>query len=437
MYTLRPYFIVLVYLMLFGLGSCQPGHKTDRTYVAKGRTVEVVGSPGNYKLYRYGKPYFIKGAAGYTYFDRIKAYGGNSVRVWHTEDADKVLNEAQKHGLTVTLGLWLGREREGFNYYDKKLVAQQKEEIRKVILKYKDHPALLMWGIGNELYAESANIKIWDAVNEIAEMIHEIDPNHPTTTTVMNVPHKDVNLISKRCPALDILSINSFGAMHDLRAEMVKSSWQGPYIVSEFGARGYWEAFYTEWMAPIEQTSSEKATFSKERYERTVLADSGKCLGSYVFMWGSKQERTPTWFSLMSETGDETQLVKEMHYLWTGKSTSQNQAPYVAYLTINDKQAIDNVYLTKGQPATASVYAYDPEGKPLRLNWEVLPESKAADGNASKEKKPNPVKGVLQDVSGHKVTLVPQQQGPYRLFVYLYDGDGNVATANFPYFVKE
>ncbi|MEJ8757000.1 glycoside hydrolase family 2 TIM barrel-domain containing protein [Pontibacter sp. H259] len=437
MYFYRACFIITAFIVLFTFTGCQQQNGTGKNLIAKGRTVEVVGSPGNYKLYRHGKPYFIKGAAGYQYFDRVKAYGGNSVRVWHTEDAEQVLDEAHKHGLTVTLGLWLGREREGFNYYDKELVAQQKEEIRKVVLKYKDHPALLMWGIGNELYAESANIKVWDAVNGIAEMIHELDPNHPTTTTVMNVPLKDINLISKRCPALDILSINSFGAMHTLREELAKSSWNGPYIVSEFGARGYWEAFYTEWLAPIEQTSSEKATFSRERYERTVLADSGRCLGSYVFMWGNKQETTPTWFSLFSENGEETQLVKEMHTLWSGKSASQNQAPYVAYLTINDKHAIDNVYLQKGQQSTASVYAYDPEGKPLRLHWEVLPESKPADGNTAKEVKPAPLKGVLQQPDDHKVNFEPQQAGAYRLFVYLYDGDGNVATANFPFFVKE
>jgi hypothetical protein len=437
---MRPYhpiFILVFFIVLFCMQSCGSGSASDRSYVAKGRAVEIVGSAGNYTLYRHGKPYFIKGAAGYEYFDRVKAYGGNSIRVWHTDDASRILDEAHKNGLTVTLGLWLGREREGFNYYDKDLVAQQKAEMRKLVLKYKDHPALLMWGIGNELYAESANVKVWDAVNEIAEMIHEIDPEHPTTTTVMNVPLKDINLISKRCPALDVLSINSFGAMHTLRVELAQSNWKGPYIISEFGARGYWEAFYTEWLAPIEQTSSEKANFSRERYERTVLADTGRCLGSYVFMWGNKQETTPTWFSMFSEKGEETQLVHEMQELWLGKTISKNQAPYVAYLTIDGKHAIDNVYLPPGKTATASVYAYDPEGKPLRLHWEVLPESKSEDGNTGKEKKPAVVSGVLGQPTGHKISLTPQQEGAYRLFVYLYDGNENVATANFPFFVKK
>jgi len=437
MKTLHYTFIFVVFIVLLLSFGCQSGNSDGKVFKPRGRTVEIIGSPGNYSLLRHGEPYFIKGAAGYEHFDRVKAYGGNSIRVWHSDDADKILDEAHKHGLTVTLGLWLGREREGFNYYDKNLVAEQKEEVRKVVLKYKDHPALLMWGIGNELYAESANIKVWDAVNEIAEMIHELDPDHPTTTTVMNVPLKDINLIAKRCPALDVLSINSFGAMHNLREELEKSAWKGPFIVSEFGGRGYWEAFYTEWLAPIEQTSSEKAAFTRERYERTVLADSGSnCLGSYVFMWGQKQETTPTWFSLMTETGEETQLVKEMEGLWKNQDSVLNKAPYIAYLTLNEQHAIDNVYLPLGKPAVAKLYAFDPEGKPLRAHWEVLPETKSEDGNTGHEKKPKPLTGIMSEATSQQVTVTPHTKGAQRLFVYLYDGDGNVATANFPYFVK-
>src|SRR5690606_30548461 len=168
---------------------------------------------------------------GNTYFDKVAAYGGNSIRVWHTdEDTQRVLDEAHQQGLTVMLGLWMEREREGFNYYDKDDVAAQKERLREEVLKYKDHPALLMWVVGNELYAEGSNVKVWDAVNGVAEMIHEIDPNHPTTTTVMNVPNQVVNLIKRRCPAIDILSINSFGALYDLPAEVRDTNWDGPYV---------------------------------------------------------------------------------------------------------------------------------------------------------------------------------------------------------------
>ncbi|WP_018478648.1 glycoside hydrolase family 2 TIM barrel-domain containing protein [Pontibacter roseus] len=416
--------------------SCSSRASDANRYSLQGRKVEVVKAGGKFTLYKDGEPYFIKGAAGYEHFDRVKAYGGNSVRVWHTDDAKRILDEAHANGLTVMLGLWMEREREGFNYYDKEDVAAQKERLRQEVLKYKDHPALLMWVVGNELYAEGSNVKVWDAVNGIAEMIHEVDPDHPTTTTVMNVPLKVVNLIKRRCPAIDILSINAFGSMHNLPDEIKETDWDGPYVIAEFGGRGYWEAYTTWWYAPIEQTSSEKAAFARANYKRTVLGDKDRCLGAYVFIWGYKYETTPTWFSLMTETGEETELVQVMRELWTGKSDF-NKAPHVAYLSIKDIFPSDQVYLKPGEECTAAVYATDPDGDPLQVKWEVLPETVSEDGNTIKQEKPELVQGVLGAAEGAKVVVkAPRKDGAYRLYAYVYDGQGNVATANFPFYVK-
>ncbi|GAA4437844.1 glycoside hydrolase family 2 TIM barrel-domain containing protein [Pontibacter saemangeumensis] len=414
------------------------GHQPDpNKYTRQGRKVEIVAQDGQYKLLRNGEPYFIKGAAGYEHYGRLKRYGGNSVRVWHTDNAQQVLDSAQRHGLTVTLGLWLAREREGFNYYDKDLVAQQLEGLKQVVLKYKDHPALLMWGVGNELYAEGSNVKVWDAVNQVAEMIHEVDPDHPTTTTVMHVPQKVVNLITRRCPALDVLSINAFGAMNNVREELAQTDWEGPYVISEFGARGYWESYVTWWLAPIEQTSSEKAEFARQHYLQTVAADTGRCLGSYVFMWGQKQETTPTWFSLMSERGEETGIVHEMRQLW-GDTTELNKAPYIAYVTLDERFAYDHIYLKPGQTYESTVFTFDPEQDSLQLKWELLPEAEVQDGNADKQQKPKPLKGLLQRKDNRKVVLqTPKKEGAYRLFVYVYDGQNNFATANIPFYVSK
>ena len=82
------------------------------------------------------------------------------------------------------MGIEVARERHGFDYNDEAAVAEQFERIKKEIQLYKDHPALIIWAIGNELNLRPLNPKVWNAVNQISEYIHEVDPNHLTTTTL-------------------------------------------------------------------------------------------------------------------------------------------------------------------------------------------------------------------------------------------------------------
>jgi signal transduction histidine kinase len=55
--------------------------------------------------------------------------GGNSFRTWGADNIDAQLDEAQKLGLSVAVGIWLGQERQGFNYDDPKQVADQLERV--------------------------------------------------------------------------------------------------------------------------------------------------------------------------------------------------------------------------------------------------------------------------------------------------------------------
>ncbi|AHM58408.1 hypothetical protein D770_00670 [Flammeovirgaceae bacterium 311] len=433
-YCLQVFLCCLI--LLFG-GCNDQQLNPEEKYAVRGRKVEIVLKDGSYTLMRNGEPYFIKGAGGYEHYDKIKAHGGNSVRVWHSENAQQVLDEAHRHGLTVTLGLWMKPENEGFNYYDKELVAQQYEEMRQVVLRYKDHPALLMWGLGNELNLEASNTKVWDAVNDIAEMIHEVDPDHPTTTMIVGVRTKLINLIVRKCPAIDVISINTFGALVNIPRKIRESEWKGPYVVSEFGARGYWETYATWWYAPLEQTSSEKAIFIKERYRRVISADTNLCLGGYVFYWGYKFEGTPTWYSIYTQGGEETVMAEVMRELWNGDS-KKNKAPYVAYLKINDTFANDNIYLKIGETYDATVYTFDPDGDTLDVRWEVLPETFDEQGEEINDKKPAPIPDLISNGSDNKIRLLtPAQPGPYRLYAYIYDNQGHVATANVPFYVNE
>ena len=425
------------FLLLITLFSCD-GRDYPAERATTGSVVKIVKTDNGYQLMRNGEPYFIKGAGGYTSYESLAKHGGNSIRVWDTNDATRILDKAHELGLTVCLGIWIIREKEGFNYDDKKAVQKQYEQIKREVLKYKDHPALLMWNIGNEVNAGASNVRVWDAVNDIAKMIHQLDPNHPTTTTLMDVQFRAIRHIVNRSPEIDILSINSYGGIASLPDDIRTSDWDGPYIISEFGAKGYWETEETKWKEPIEQTSTEKTYFIREKYQLFIKEETSSCLGAYVFYWGHKQEKTHTWFSLFSEKGEKTEMVDMMQNIWTG-SWPENRAPLIVRgIHLNGKQANHHSILKPESSGVAEVIALDPEQDSLSYHWEVLPEIEVNDGAVDRLKKPKQVEGVLPQFSNSpSITLrAPDKEGAYRLFVTISDGNNNIATANIPFYVE-
>ena len=80
-------------------------------------------------------------------------------------------------------------------------------------------------------------------------------------------------------------------------------------MITEWGPNGYWEAPKTTWEVSIEQTSTEKKAVYFERYKKHIEPFKTKCLGSYAFFWGSKQEYTETWFGLFAKDGVATEPI--------------------------------------------------------------------------------------------------------------------------------
>jgi hypothetical protein len=400
-------------------------------------TVSLKLEDGHYQLYRHGEPYFIKGAGGYLYYDKLKACGGNSVRLWTTENAKEYLDNAEALGLTVNLGLDLGLERKGFNYSDKNAVKAQFELVKKEVLKFKDHPALLMWSIGNELDQFAHNFAVWDAVNDIAKYIHQVDPNHPVTTMLAGVPVKHIRQIVKRCPELDLLSINAFRWIEPVKKDITAAGWKGPYLIGEWGASGYWESEKLPWGTFLEETSSQKAQACKERYKVGILDNTDRCVGAYVFYWGWKQARTHTLLSLFSENGDETPMIDVLHYVWTGKERS-NRAPEIFPIGIDEMQVHKGIYLKPSSQHNAFTDAADPDNDTLAYYWEIYHESKEKKEGGDTEAKPAAVSGLMTDAKSKILSFkAPQEEGAYRLFVTVYDGHGHIAFANAPFYVKK
>lgn len=434
--------LLLLFLLTTSLFTCQINPVNQNQPIA----VELIEKNGQFHLYRDGEPTFIKGARtlGAMYMGKVAEYGGNSVRVGYGDGIQEVLDKAHELGLSVLVGLPVRAERDGFDYSDEEAVTAQFERVKEIVQTYKNHPAVLMWVIGNELDHIPGNrpydLTLWDAVNDIARMIHETDPHHPAMTVIgTGMPEKLADLM-ERAPDLDLLGINAYADLVDVPEWLDEYGWNKPFAVTEWGPSGHWEVPRTEWGAVIEETSAEKAELYKQRYRDVIEADP-RSVGSYAFLWTSnRMERTHTWYNMFHDDGSEKAAVEVMRYLWTGE-WPENRAPRIEAFTINGLNAFDSIFLEEGQVHTAKVEASDPDGDPLHVDWELLPELDEFAAYAGQgETKPDYIGDFIvsagDTVKEIEFRVPADPDRTYRLFVYVYDGHGNVGVANIPFYLR-
>ncbi len=435
--------IILSILSILTITACHSEPHGVGSALSDGPSiVELRNVDGKYRLYVNDQEFYVKGAGcNYGPCYKVATYGGNSIRTWSTGNSEKtameLLDEAWEHGIMVMMGIYVASERHGFNYDDTQAVEQQLERIKKEVLAIKDHPALLGWGIGNELNLQTSNLRVWDAVNDIARMIKEVDGNHVTTTMLAGIAKREAEYIQDNCPDLDFLSIQLYGSIVHLKERLKNANYDGPYLVTEWGATGHWEMPATEWGSPIEQTSTEKAEAIKERYQKAILADEANCMGSYVFLWGQKQERTPSWYGLFTENGEKTEAINVLEYLWT-KKQPKHTAPRILDIQILGKgDRFDNVYLEKDQLYTTILSIEHPHINTLKVRAEIMPEPSELSEGGDYEPRPASINGLILSTGIPEITFkAPNKTGAYRILVYVVDDHNYAATANISFFVQ-
>ncbi len=153
-------------------------------YLVNGREQTFIGM-GYDPIYRY-----LSDAQRKANYERdftiLQQAGVNTITGW---DADKgyeqdkfdelTLDTAQEHGLGVIMPLNLPPEGD---YTDPDFVASLLEQGRQKVLRFRDHPALRMWGVGNEVFWEmdpAMYPAFEQAYLKIVDLFHELDPNHP------------------------------------------------------------------------------------------------------------------------------------------------------------------------------------------------------------------------------------------------------------------
>ena len=405
-------------------------------YYGQLNSVRIEKKQNGFELFKNDEPYYIKGAGAKSNFGELKKAGANSIRIWSTNNKS-YLDSAHKYGLTVTLGLWVAQERNGFNYDDEYAVAGQIALLKKDILKLKDHPTLLMWGIGNEVDLQYSNFKVWETIEEIAKFIKKVDPNHPTVTVIAGLDPSKVFMIKKYCPSIDILGINAYGAIENAPLNIRKYGWEKPYIVSEWGVNGPFEAKVNSWGAKIEPTNGFKANQRLRRYQDIIEKDKDLCLGSYCFLWGQKQESTSTWHGMYLSNGHPTEAVDVMQYCWKGEWPAK-RAPSLMQIKLNGENWKKNHVFIKNEEVILDFIYERNNNDSLYFDFQLYPETFSTKGGGDFQKSPDKLKFEIVEQSENSLSFkVPNKKGFYRIFVFVRNETNQTSVANIPFKVEQ
>ena len=397
--------------------------------------VKLIKTEAGYSLTKNGKPFFIQGVGGNLHLETLKSCGGNAIRTWGGDDQTEMLDACHKLGLSVCVGIWLGQPRQGFRYDDAAAVERQKQNSLAFVRKTKNHPAVLMWGLGNEMEGDGNDPKIWKAIDDLAKAVKLEDPNHPTMTVIAEIGGKAEKAVNfaKNCPNVDLLGVNAYAGLASVPERMKAAGFNRPFVVTEFGPAGYWEVGSTSWKAQVEPLSSQKADSYLKNYRRSIAGEKGRCLGSFAFFWGQKQEATATWFGMFLNSGERTEAIETMQYLWTGKYPEVRCPRIVQFeSSLKEKRVLPN------SMNTAEITLANPNQAGMIVRWEVRQESIDRKSGGDSENQPPSVSDCFVKTEGTKLTIkAPPGEGAYRLFVYAYDGKGNASVANIPFLVKK
>lgn len=426
------YFNFFFFLLLTMNFSCEKSKTQDKPIPA----VYIKENRGKYELIRNGQPFYMYGAAAHSnYLEELKEAGANTARIYDTINLKTTLDRAHELGLAAVVDIPMPKQHtDGQFYEDNDLFEELHKKVAEVVLRHRDHPALLYWNLGNELYYPYfyKETKFFKKFNILIDLIHELDPNHPVSTTTIGANKLRVLSIELKSPQLDFISFNSFGSLSTFSSRLrpITPIWNGPHVITEWGVNGPWEAQNTAWGIPIEETSTKKAEQIVQRYHDYIKPlKNENSLGSFVFYWGQKNEVTPTWYSLFEENHLKSQAVFELEKIWRD-TEDVFPGPMLDYILLNGKGALESIILPAGALATAEIYFVEPPSSEYNFHWEVREESWYA-FHISKT-----ISGIDFQPDDNRVYFnTPLQEGPYRLHLIVTNNTGYYASANIPFYV--
>lgn len=239
-------------------------------------------------------------------FKLLQDMGCNAIRIMNNHPLNlELLREMKKnYGIYGIVNEPLGAYtlhsgatwEQGTDYRDPQQRKNMLEAVRAMVEQCKDEPWLLCYILGNEnnmpsnfsgVNASRTNASTHpddyaSLLNEAAELVHKLDPNHPVGVGNMGLNLLDV--YAQKAPALDFVGINEYPGEEGFGAlwEACRAIFDRPVLVTEFGCDAYWTA-----KGPDEETQVRyhRGNWLDIACNRAGQTGAGNSIGGMVFEW--------------------------------------------------------------------------------------------------------------------------------------------------------
>lgn len=238
----------------------------------------------------------------------LKEMGVNTIRTYHGVDSagnydpthyDKELMRRlnRDYGIFFMMGDFAGAYTigskaswgSGTDYTDPTQRDRVKATVKKMVLDHKDEPYVLFWLLGNENQHPHTNTNAFQKpaayatlINEIAEMIHKIDPEHPVA--ICNLNTTGLKELARYAPAVDIYGANVYSGAYSMGSiwQLVKAYYDRPIVFTEMGCDAY--------ATGVGLDEAAQADYFSKNWEDIAMnlgdgPGEGNGIGTVIFEW--------------------------------------------------------------------------------------------------------------------------------------------------------
>jgi len=230
-----------------------------------------------------------------TDFPLIKDTGANCIRLYDAQCTTAMLDAAYSNGLYVILALWVNYDA---NLADSNVRNQIKNDFVSMVNQWKNHPAILMWCIGNEQNYFNGNNSYWyTLVNECAMLAHQAEGTnyHPVTSVngeIDTIGNPSLKSDDASMQYLDVWGANIYRGprFYTLFDDYSRKS-SKPFWVGEFGCDA--------WNGQTNREDEEmQARYLQSLWQDMVYylndSDPNKpCIGGTVMEWSDEWWQYP------------------------------------------------------------------------------------------------------------------------------------------------